>query len=145
MKLVKYHPWRPLNTFSSLFDELAGGGLNHWLENDSNWSSKPSVNIKETDKDYSIELAAPGLEKSDFQVEVKDDQLKIKVEKKAEHKEESEDYRRREFSYTSFSRSFYLPKDVRAEEIAAEYVNGILMITIPKHAEVDLVKKIEIG
>lgn len=145
MKLVKYHPWRSVNTFSSLFDELAGGSLNQWLENEGNWSSKPSVNIKETDSDYSIELAAPGLEKSDFQVEVKEDQLKIKVEKKAEHKEGNEDYKRREFSFTSFTRSFYLPKDVRAEDIAAEYVNGILTITIPKHAEVDLVKKIEIG
>jgi len=92
----------------------------------------PSVNITETDTDYKIELAAPGLEKKDFKIEVEDKVLTVSSEKEEETKEENENYKRREFSYSTFSRSFQLPSDVLADKIDAKYENGILRLSVPK-------------
>ena len=92
----------------------------------------PSVNIHETDKEYKIEMAAPGLEKKDFKLELNNGILSISSEKKQESKEEKKNYSRREYSYTSFSRSFTLPDNCVAEKIDAKYENGILDITLPK-------------
>lgn len=95
-------------------------------------SRMPSVNITENDKDYLIEMAAPGLERKDFKVEIENGILFIKSEKKEEVKEENKLFTRREFSYDSFSRSFTLPDNCMPEKIAARYENGILQITLPK-------------
>lgn len=92
----------------------------------------PSVNITENDKDFKIELAAPGLEKKDFKIETDNDTLTISSEKKEEKKEEKENYRRQEFSYESFSRSFQLPENSLPEKIEAKYENGLLQLTLPK-------------
>jgi len=92
----------------------------------------PSANITENDKDFSIELAAPGLEKKDFKIEVQDGVLSISAEKKEEKSEENKNYRRREFSYDSFSRSFTLPENSVSEKIDAKYENGVLHLTLPK-------------
>jgi len=92
----------------------------------------PSVNITETEKDYKIELAAPGLEKKDFKIEVENKALIISSEKEEETKEEDRNYKRREFSYRSFSRSFQLPEDILSDKIDAKYENGILKLSVPK-------------
>lgn len=92
----------------------------------------PGANITENDKDFSIELAAPGLEKKDFKVEVQDGVLTISAEKKEEKTEENKNYRRREFSYDSFSRSFTLPENSASEKMDAKYENGVLHLTLPK-------------
>jgi len=92
----------------------------------------PSVNIVENGKDYKIELAAPGREKSDFNVSVDNDMLTISSEKSEETNEEKENYTRREFSYNSFSRSFRLPENCLPEKIEAKYENGLLRLSIPK-------------
>jgi HSP20 family protein len=92
----------------------------------------PSANVKETGKDYVVELAAPGLERKDFKVEVTDHNLVISSEKKEEKKEEKEGYSRKEFSFSSFSRSFALPENVKEGDIDAKYKDGILKIVIPK-------------
>lgn len=92
----------------------------------------PSVNIAEHDKDFKIELAAPGLEKKDFKIETDNDMLTISSEKKHEKKEEKENYRRQEFSYESFSRSFQLPENSLPEKIEAKYEDGLLKLTLPK-------------
>lgn len=92
----------------------------------------PSVNITETDKEFKIELAAPGLEKKDFKVEMDKDLLTISSEKEEEKKEEKKNFYRREFSYNSFSRSFTLPENVLGDKIDAKYENGILRLSIPK-------------
>ncbi|MES2285507.1 MAG: Hsp20/alpha crystallin family protein [Bacteroidota bacterium] len=100
-----------------------------------NWdfSAKvPSVNITETEKEYKIELAAPGLEKKDFKIEVENKVLVISSEKEEEKKEEDKNYKRREFSYSSFSRSFQLPEDILSDKIDAKYENGILKLSVPK-------------
>ncbi len=100
-----------------------------------NWDfsvKSPSVNITENDKEYKIELAAPGLEKKDFKIEMEDKVLTISSEKEEETKEENENYKRREFSYSSFTRSFQLPADILADKIDAKYENGILKLAVPK-------------
>ncbi len=92
----------------------------------------PSANITENNKDYKIELAAPGLEKKDFKIELEDKVLTISSEKEEEKKEDNKNFKRREFSYSSFSRSFQLPEDVLADKIDAKYENGILKLSVPK-------------
>lgn len=92
----------------------------------------PSVNITEDEKNFKFELAAPGLEKKDFKVETDNGTLTISCEKEKESKEEKENYFRKEFSYSSFSRSFQLPENSLPEQIDAKYENGILKLTLPK-------------
>lgn len=95
-------------------------------------SVMPSANITETNAEYKIELAAPGFEKKDFKVEVENRTLTVSSKKEKEEREEKENYRRREFSYQSFSRSFGLPENSLPEKIEAQYDNGILKLTLPK-------------
>jgi HSP20 family protein len=92
----------------------------------------PTANIEETPKEYLVELAAPGLDRKDFKVEIENHTLTVSSEKKEEKKEEKSGYERREFSYNSFSRSFTLPENVKEGSIDAKYQNGILKISIPK-------------
>lgn len=91
----------------------------------------PDANIVETSKDFKIDLAAPGLERNDFKVEVENGMLTISVQRDIK-KEEQMNYRRREFSYNSFNRSFILPENCLPEKIDAKYENGILHIMLPK-------------
>jgi HSP20 family protein len=92
----------------------------------------PEANIIENTKDYRVELAAPGLDKKDFVVEIKDNVLKVSVEKKEEKEEKKENYRRREFCYNSFYRSFTLPENLLTDKVNAKYENGVLHIVLPK-------------
>ncbi|HXH17605.1 MAG TPA: Hsp20/alpha crystallin family protein [Chitinophagales bacterium] len=99
-------------------------------------STLPAVNIRETNDDFHIEVAAPGMRKDDFKVELDNDMLVISSEKRDEREEKNNNYTRREFSYRSFQRSFTLPeKLVNGEKIKAEYRDGILHITVPKKEE----------
>src|SRR5690606_32230359 len=94
------------------------------------------VNIKNNADAFEIELAAPGLKKGDFNIEVEEDLLKLSVEKKQESEENSENYTRKEFNYSSFHRSFTLPKNiVDKDQVRAVYVDGILKVSIPKLQE----------
>lgn len=95
----------------------------------------PMANITETSKEYVLELAAPGLERKDFNVEVDNHILKISAQKEEEKKEKEGEYSRREYSFNSFSRSFALPSDVKEGSIDAKYENGVLRIAIPKVKE----------
>lgn len=109
----------------------------------------PSVNIKETPKEYTLEVAAPGLERKDFNIEVENHALKISAEKeeKKEEKKEGNGYSRKEYSFNSFMRSFVLPENVKEGDIDAKYENGILMIHVPKEKETPAkpVKKITVS
>jgi HSP20 family protein len=100
------------------------------------YSSAPPVNITEMDEEFVLELAAPGLKKSDFFVDVRDGYLEIKVEKTMEAEKEEDRFTRREFNFTSFYRSFFLPDTLDPDKIEAEYVNGMLMVHLPKKAGV---------
>lgn len=92
----------------------------------------PSVNITENNQEYKIHLAAPGLEKKDFRIEVENNMLTVSSQKEQETSEEKNNYRRREFSYQSFSRSFQLPQNTQSDKIDAHYQDGILQLTLPK-------------
>ncbi len=100
-------------------------------------ATAPAINVKESDKDYQVELAAPGLKKEDFSVNINDDgNLVIKMEKKEENKEENKatHYLRREFSFSKYEQTLILPDDVEKEEIRAKMENGVLTIDLPKMA-----------
>jgi HSP20 family protein len=105
----------------------------------------PSVNIKETEKEFLLELAAPGLERKDFKIEVENNVLTISAEKEEKKEEKTKEFTRKEFSYNTFTRSFTLPENVK-ETIDAKYENGLLMIHIPKKeiAPVKPVKQIQV-
>jgi HSP20 family protein len=110
----------------------------------------PSVNVRETNEDYRIEVAAPGMKREAFKVELDNNVLTIssQQEDNRENYDEKENYTRREFNYQSFQRSFTLPENkVEGEKISARYADGILYITVPKkdEAKVKPVKQISIG
>lgn len=107
---------------------------------DTKMQSIPSVNIKETENGYIIELAVAGMAKNDFKINIDEDVLTISAEKKEEKKEGDEKYTRREYSYNSFSRSFSLPQNADADKAQAGYDNGVLTISLPKKT-IEPVKK----
>ena len=101
-------------------------------------STAPAINVKETDKAYIVELAAPGMKKEDFNVHINDEgNLIIKMEKKDEKKEEDKSarYLRREFSYSKFEQTLLLPDDVKKEDITAKVEHGVLTVELPKVVE----------
>ncbi len=95
----------------------------------------PAVNIVEKEDSYRIEVAAPGLDKGDFEVKVDKDLLTISATKEMEGEDKGEKYTRREFSYFSFARNFHLPESVNANDIKAQYENGVLHVTLAKKEE----------
>jgi HSP20 family protein len=100
-------------------------------------ATAPAINVVESDKDYTVELAAPGLKKEDFKVNINDEgNLVIKMEQKNEQKEEdkSRHYLRREFSYSKYEQTLILPDDVEKEQISAKVEHGVLTIDLPKTA-----------
>lgn len=129
---------RNSNQVPSLFDRFFDGELFDWSNrNFSNTNTTlPSVNIKENGDSFIVELAAPGLNKEDFKIELNHNLLTISSEKKSENEiKEGECFTKREFSYQSFSRSFTLPQMADGEKIEANYENGILTVNIPKREE----------
>lgn len=103
---------------------------------EKSWSqSVPSVNIIENGKEFKIELAAPGFDKKDFNVNIENNFLTISAEKKEEKEEKEGHFTRKEFSYDSFSRSFNLPGNVLGDNVEAKYLDGILKLIIPKKEE----------
>jgi len=138
---------KPRSTWPSLFD--AG-----WMEkffnapldefyNFGKVMNVPAVNVTETDKEFQLSIAAPGLDKKDFRIEAYDDMLTISAEHEKEEKEEKNGrYNRREYNYNSWSRSFTLPENCAYGNIRAEYKNGELKVVIPK-MEVKEPKKVK--
>jgi HSP20 family protein len=101
----------------------------------------PATNIRENKDDFSIEVAAPGMTKDDFNIDLRDGMLTISCEKESDNKEEKENFTRREYNYSSFSRSFNLPDSVKEDDIKARYQDGILHISVPKGQEQEPPKK----
>jgi HSP20 family protein len=101
----------------------------------SRTGSMPAVNIKEDEKNYTLELAIPGMDKKDLKIDINEDVLTISSETKNESEEEKDGYKRKEFSYSSFCRSFYVPENVNRDKIGASYKDGILNIELPKMEE----------
>ena len=120
----------------TFFDDFFTKDLFDWT--DKNFaalgSNIPSVNLKETDTKLEVELAAPGMKKEDFKIEIEDNVLKISSEKEEEHEEnrKKDHYVRKEFSYSSFFRSFHLPDSADDSKVNATYKEGVLHVTINK-------------
>ena len=118
--------WLP-SIFNDFFD-------NDWMVKAN--ATAPAIKVIESDKDYKVEVAAPGMTKEDFNIHLSEDnELVISMEKKTENKEEDKEnkkYLRREFSYTKFQQALVLPDDVEKEKISANVTNGVLTIELPK-------------
>ena len=125
MPVRKSQNWLP-----GIFNDFFG---NEWMEKAN--STSPAINIIESEKDYKVEIAAPGLTKDDFSIRIDDDnQISVSMEKKEERKDENKNGRclRREFSYTQFRQNMILPDNIDKDKIEAKVENGILTIDIPK-------------
>lgn len=134
--LRRNNNWMP--GVPSIFNNWFNDDTFGWNENSMVRSTQPDVNIKENEKDYQIELAAPGMNKNDFHIEVNNNVLTISanVENKKEEKDDDGKYYTREFSYQSFSRSFNLGDNlVKDDKIKAKYEDGVLKVTLPKQEE----------
>jgi HSP20 family protein len=133
MTLVKFNPFAPVGTprFHTNFDRLLSDVFNAPIFNDDVKSTTPSVNVVETTDNFRLDIAAPGLAKEDFKINVEDNTLTISAEKKSETKE-GETNLRREFAYFNFKRSFTLPETIAVADIKATYEAGILTLTLPK-------------
>lgn len=117
--------WLP-TFFNDFFD-------NDWMMKTN--ATAPAINVVESDKDYKVEVAAPGMKKEDFNIHLgENNELVITMEQKNENKEEHKKYLRREFAYSKFQQSFILPDNVEKEKISASVNDGILTIELPKHA-----------
>ena len=130
---------REVPSFPSLFNRFFEGDMMDWT--DSNFagtnSTLPAVNVKETEDDYRIEVAAPGMKKEDFKVNFENSRLTISSEFKDESEDKNGKYTRREYRYQSFQRSFTIPENaVMEEKISAKYNDGILHLTLPKREEI---------
>ena len=127
-----------LNQMPMLFDDFFNRDLFNFGNmnfSDTN-TTIPAVNIKETADGYEVEVAAPGMNKKDFKVELNGNNLTISSEKSNQEEQEDERYSRKEFSYQSFQRTFTLQKDVvDSDKIQAKYENGLLHLLIPKKEE----------
>jgi HSP20 family protein len=129
------------NMFPSMPSLLNDFFADGWLDSSlANWKSSgttlPAVNVQETNDDFKIEVAAPGMKRDDFKVELDNNVLTISSQREDNREEKEGSYTRREFSYQSFQRSFTLPESkVEGEKIVARYVDGILQVTVPKKEE----------
>lgn len=109
--------------------DLFDGGLSYRMMN------VPAVNITERKDDYLVSMAAPGLKKEDFKIDVEGNLLTISSEKGEEKEEKEERYTRQEYSYSSFERSFTLPDEINKDKIDAHYKDGVLELVLPKKEE----------
>ncbi len=136
MNIVKVNPVFQGRTFTNLMDDVFNRSISDLVGSDFSVTT-PSVNITENNDTFTLELAAPGLDKKDFNIFIEKDQLVISASKevKNEDKEEGK-WTRKEFNYTTFKRTFHLTDAVDAENINAEYNKGILTLVLPKKEEI---------
>lgn len=115
-----FKPWNELVTNGNFF---------------GNFLTSPSVNITDNKDEYRVELAAPGLKKSDFDIDLEGNMITISSQKEESKSEKESKYTRKEYSYSSFSRSFTLPDHVKQDKIEARYEDGVLKVILPKKEE----------
>ena len=141
MTLIKWQHRNPLSDMvSNIFDNDLGDFFGKRF-------SDPAANIIESNDAFMLDLAAPGMAKDDFKINLENNILNISAEFEDQKREEGKNYTRKEFYYGSFSRAFTLPKTIDLESIKADYEDGILKITLPKKqdAKVDIKKEIKIS
>lgn len=134
MPVRRTQNWLP-SIFNDFFD-------NDWMVKAN--ATAPAINVVESDKDYKVEVAVPGMTKNDFNIHLgEDNELVISMEKKSENNEkdkENKKYLRREFSYSKFQQSLYLPDNVDKDKISANVADGVLTIDLPKYSEEEKAK-----
>ena len=134
MPVRRTQNWLP-SIFNDFFD-------NNWMEKAN--ATAPAINVVESDKDYKVEVAVPGMTKNDFNIHLgEDNELVISMEKKSENNEkdkENKKYLRREFSYSKFQQSLYLPDNVDKDKISANVADGVLTIDLPKYSQEEKAK-----
>lgn len=128
LPMITRRSYKPF-LWSSLFDDDYFPVVSHRS------TSMPAVNIREDEKRFTLDLAIPGIDKKDLSIEVHEDVITISSEHKGEREDNRDDFKRREFSYSSFCRSFYLPENVNKDKIEANYKDGILTVVLPKDEE----------
>lgn len=142
---MRNHQFGSLVPFVQIVDDLLTRTFHDASGGQVMKSTTPGMNVADLEKELVLEVAAPGLEKKDFKIQVEDDMLVISADKKQESAEQNDRYSRKEFSFQSFKRGYRLPSNVDAGSITALYENGILTIHVPKVIEINKnVKQIEV-
>jgi HSP20 family protein len=139
MSLIKSKP--AFTAPSVITDFFNDGFFNNELSNFPLTRWVPNANVRETSDEYIVELAAPGLEKNEFKVEVQEDLVTIEGQHEEDREESNEEYHRKEFKTTSFKRSFRLPQSIVSDAVDAKYNQGILKLTLPKREEAKSIGK----
>lgn len=136
MNILNYATPTHVKNFSNVLDDLFNTNFSNIIDTEFT-HTKPSVNVIENKDNYAIEVAAPGLDKNDFKITVEKDQLIIEatLENNEEESSDAIKYRRKEFNFQSFKRSFHISNKINSEKIDAQYKNGILTVTLDKREE----------
>jgi len=132
MKLIKRSDDWGLPT---LWEDLFNNDLFNFPSFVAKGTTVPAVNISETEDNYTVEMAVPGMKKSDFNINLDHNVLTISSEQEEEKEEKDKNFTKKEFSYQSFERSFTLPETVDQEKISAKYTDGVLKVVLPKKEE----------
>jgi HSP20 family protein len=143
MALVRYNDLADFTprTFSSLLDRFFNESVGNVTKVER---FVPQVDVAETEKEFEISVAVPGMKKEDFKIDLKEDQLTISGQRKFEERKEGKNFHSVETQYGAFSRSFYLPDNINKESVDAHYQDGILRIVLPKDAKKVLVKEVKV-
>lgn len=146
MSIVRYDPFRDLRSLQDEVNRLFSTNLSRAFgeEGIARGAWNPSVDIYENKDQIVLEAELPGMKREDFDLSIENNVITLRGERRFEKKDESDNYHRVERSYGSFARSFTLPQTVQAEQVAAEYRNGVLRVTIPKREEVKA-RRIEVA
>lgn len=135
MTLVKFNNGLKNNAANPFFNDVFDSILNDSYLGNKLVARVPAVNIAETENEFHIELAVPGLKKEDFKINLDKNVLTVSAEKKAESTDEGKKFSKREYSYSSFTRSFTLPESADHSKIEADYADGILKLIVAKKEE----------
>lgn len=141
MTLVKFNPDSRRSSLKPSFNDAFDGIFNDTFFSDRMVSRVPATNISESSDYYHVELAVPGLKKEDFKLNLEKNVLSISVEQRTEDKKQERNYTKREYSYSSFVRSFTLPESADENGIQATYNDGVLAIEIPKREEAKTISR----
>ncbi|HZX73790.1 MAG TPA: Hsp20/alpha crystallin family protein [Cyclobacteriaceae bacterium] len=142
MSIIRYNP---ADFYPTSFSNLVDKFFNESVTRNGGSAFVPKVDVIENEKSYEVHVAAPGLSKDDFKIELNDNQLTVSGERKFTNEENKKNYRSIETQYGSFSRSFYLPENVDAQNINAKYNNGILELIVPKDEKKALKQTIKVN
>ena len=136
MTLMRYKsPVMPTSSVDRLASELFGQNISRLMGSDGFHEHTPRANVVEAEEEYWLEMQVPGFDKKDLKVDMVNDTITVRGEHTEEESRENERWTRREFGRTAFERSFVIPEAVKADGIKADYVNGVLRLTIPKSEE----------